>query len=326
MNSDDPLNQDANSRGGAGWFRTALLVLATFLLVMANVGYWFQNTVLDRGEFTSKVDGVLQREEASQRIGEVLAQQALSSGEIEQQIAVALPVDAALLPELLEEPLTAALTPIFAGVLTLDAVRDVIVAAVGQMHDLVVSTLEGREDGLAVEDGSIVLKLDEAAGKVLDELGVSAPQGGGDRDIGTIVLVEDVKGLDQASSLIRTLDVLVPVMLVGSVAAFGGSFALSRSTPQGFKALGYAIVIAGVASLIAWRLSTWGSSAYLDEAPGAKMMIESLASNLKVQSLILGALGVIVVLGAEKRSRNWVSETAAGHGRTSKRSARDGPP
>ena len=301
---------DTGNHRSAAWGGIALMVLATILLVMTSLGYWLKSTILDSDEFSSKVEDVLSRPEAAERIGDVLAEQALSSGEIQDRIAAELPENASFVPALLDAPLSDVTGRALARIFMLDATQEVIATAIRELHSLVVSTLEGRRDGVQVEGGSLVLHLEGVASNFLDKLGINAPQGGGDRELGTVVLVKDAKALDQASRIVRAIDEAVPFLLVGSVVAFGGAVALYRDKSRGVVVVGYAIIIAGVASLLAWRFSIWGSSAFLEEAPVARMIIDSLASNLKEQSIALVVLGAAVVILADERIRGCLSSHA----------------
>jgi hypothetical protein len=293
------------------WLRLALLVLGTVLLVVANAGYWVDNTLLDSDEFTEKVDGVLREPEATDRIADVLAQQALSDGRIQDRISNALPSNAGFLPFLLADELHDALSRTLARLLAADTAQDLLERAIRRMHDLVVSTLEGREGALDVEDGAFVLHLDEAVSNFLDSIGVSAPAALEEREVGTIVLVEDARSLDTASRLVRGVQEITPIVFVISILAFAGAVFLAENKSRGLITVGYSIVIAGVFSLIAWRLSMWSARAFLDEALVARMIIDSLASNLRLQSLFLAALGALIVVLADARIRGWIGRTVS---------------
>jgi hypothetical protein len=192
----------------------------------------------------------------------------------------------------------------------LDATQNGIETAIRALHDPVVSTLEGEDGSLAVEDGALVIHLDEAASSFLDRLGLDPPDALADRDIGTVVLVEDASALDGASQLVRGIDTAVPILLAGSFLGFVASVGLSSSKARAVNAVGYGLVIAGVCSLIVWRLGKWGSSAFLDEAPVARMLIESLSANLRLQSIVLGVVGAAIIVVADGRTRHWLAGQA----------------
>jgi hypothetical protein len=221
-----------------------------------------------------------------------------------------LPENAGFVSALLEAPLSDVTGRGIARVLQLDATQAILETAVRDLHNLVVSTLEGRRERLQVQGDALVINLDGVVTSFLDRLGISPPQGGGERSLGQVVLVEDSKELDAAASVVKAIDDAVPFLLVGSVVAFGGAVGLYRDKPRGVVVAGYAIVIAGVISLLIWRFATWGVGAYLEEAPVANMMIDSLASNLKVQSIALVVLGGAVVLLADARVRAWLAMAA----------------
>jgi hypothetical protein len=290
--------------------RVSLVVLGTILLITANAACWVQGTVLDSGEFTGKVSGVLRREEANQRIGDVLAQQVLASGELQKEISAALPQEAGFLPDLLGNQLQEVLARTLARLLMLDVTQEALEQAIRRLHDLVVSTLKGSRDGLDVENGALVIHLEGAISNLLEGLNIEAGSNLQDRDVGTVVLVRDAGSLDTASQLVRATEESVPWLIVATVLAFAASVALARHKARGLTVVGYGLVIAGVFSLIAWRLSTWGFSSFLDEAPVARMILESLVGNLRVQSLLIAGAGGVVIALADERIRGWLAGNA----------------
>lgn len=288
----------------------ALVALGTLLLILVNIAYWARETLLDSDEFSGTVSDVLRRDEATDRIGNVLAQQALNSGQVQDRIVAALPDNADFLPVLLEDQLQEVLARTISRLLSLDGTQDLIEAAVLRLHERVISTLEGREDGLSAEDGALVINLQGAVSDFMTRIGVS-PEALEERQVGRVVLVEDADSLDTASSLVRSLNTSVPLLFLGSVLTFAASVPLLVPRSSGVRRVGYGIVIAAVLSLLIWRLGMLASSAFLDERPVASMMIESLAANLRLQSFLLLAIGGALVATSDVRFRGWLARQAS---------------
>jgi hypothetical protein len=306
------MTTDTGKQGSATWGGIALMVIATILLIVTSLGYWLKSTVLDSDEFSDKVSEVLARPEATDRIGQVLADQALSSSEIQMRLESQLPENAAFLPVLLEAPLSEITARGISRFLALDATQNLVNTAVRDLHGRVVATLEGRGERLRVEDDSLVLDLGSVATGFLDRLGINPPQGGADGDFGEVVLVEDSKELDLAGTIVRVIDDAVPFLLIGSVVAYGGAVALYRDRPRGITVAGYTIVFAGFFCLLAWWIGGWATEAFLEERPVANMLIDSLASNLRVQSIALIVLGGAIALLSDERIRGWLAEVGTG--------------
>jgi hypothetical protein len=210
---------------------------------------------------------------------------------------------------LLQGQLHDVLSRLLAEAASTDAVQNLLVNAVHRLHDAVVSTLRGERGKLGVQGDSLVLDMSATVQHVFDSLGINEPAGQND-DLGTVVLIHDASALGTASSLVRALDTAVPILFVLSLVGFAAYVLLSPDKARGLRRVGYAIVIAAVASLLLWRLSNWGGSTYLGDAPIARMMIKSLVSNLRTQSLLLLAIGAVLIAVADQRVRGWIVAAA----------------
>jgi hypothetical protein len=285
----------------------ALLVLAGLLLILGNVAYWVNHSILDSNNFSDDVDGVLRRPETAQRVGDAVALRVASSGELQARLSAELPERLSFLPVLLEGQIQDLISTAVSRVVMLDVTQAAIDAAVRNLHQIVVETLENRRRLTSLQGNSIVLNLDMAVDDTLSRLGVSAERLQS-RDLGTVVLVENAKPLRQASILVRSIETAVPVLFAGALLAIGASFVLSPNKIKCLSATGYCLVFAGLVSLALWGLAILAASDFLSGHPVAFELVKSLANALKWQSIFFVIIGGLAVLGADHRVRDQIAQ------------------
>jgi hypothetical protein len=297
----------ANPRGRPRWPVLVLLVLGSILLILANAGYWVQHTLIDSNEFSNNVDGVLEDPDTATRVGDVLARRILESGELQREIAQALPAEASFLPILLEDDLEGILSRAIARTIESSTVQAALDRAIRELHTMVVSILEGKDSNLVIEDNQLVLDLNPVVSSVFDRLNIEEPQRLRDGDLGRVVLVRDARYLDIASTIVRGIETAVPVLIVLTIAALGASVVISQDRERGVVYVGYMVLLAGVISLVVWKIANIAFDEFLGSTLGARDLLESLTANLRAQSIFLIVLGAAVGLIADARVRAFVS-------------------
>lgn len=285
------------------------------LLLVANVGFWLRETILDSGAFTNRVEAVLEKPEGQDHLGELLARQTIESGEIQDRVAEVLPDEIDFLPFLVEAQAQDLLKQLFSYVLGLDTTRAVVVEALPPLHQLLVDTLKGQREGLDIEDDSLVLDLREVVSLVLERLGIDEPDAVEERlddwEAGRIVLVSDVQYLDMVSIGVRTVNTATPILIVLSLGLLVAGVVVSNARESSLLRTGYAVAIVGLVSLLIWRISGWVFAATMDAEPLARMMLNELLTNYRLQSLILILIGVVICLAANARVRSTVAQLSA---------------
>jgi len=290
--------------------RVALLVLATVLLFAANVGTWFRSTVLDSSEFASTVSGVLQQREATDRVRDVLATQALASDELQAKIEALTPTEGSFASALLENELHTLVARLIERLLGLDALQDVVEQSIERVHAALLSFLKDERAGLTLADGRLVLDLRGVLAELFTRLGLSVPERLQEEGAGEVVLMEDASQLDRVSAFVRGIDELVPVLLVLAIAAGLAYVLLAPDRIRGVALCGYGIVAAGLASLILWRLSDRAFESFLSERPLAVMLLDGLTSDLRLQSIGLVVFGAAVAVAADRRVMRLAADVA----------------
>jgi hypothetical protein len=292
--------------------RVALLVLATVLLFAANVGTWFRSTVLDSSEFASTVDDVLSKPEATDRVSDVLATQALASDELQVKIEALLPSEGPFVSALLENELHTLVARLIERILSLDALQNVVEQAIERMHATLLSFLKD-ERVATLEDGRLVLDLNGVLTELFTRLGLAVPERLQAEGSGEVVLMEDASQLDKLSAFVKGIDELVPVLLVLAIVAGLAYVWLAPDRVRAARLCGYAIVVAGLASLLVWRLADRAFETLLSERPLAVMLLDGLTSDLRSQSIGLMVFGAAVAVAADRRVMRLVAD-AGGRG------------
>jgi hypothetical protein len=288
--------------------------LATVLLFAANVGTWFRSTVLDSSEFASTVDGVLQKPEATDRVSDVLATQALASDELQLKIEALVPSEGPFVSALLENELHTLVARLIERILSLDALQNVVEQAIERTHAALLSFLKDEREGLTLADGRLVLDLSGVLTELFTRLGLTVPERLQTEGAGEVVLMEDASQLDSLSAFVRGIDELVPLLLVLAIVAGLAYVFLAPDRVRAARLCGYGIVAAGLASLILWRLSDRTFESLLSERPLAVMLLDGLTSDLRAQSIGLMVFGGAVAVAADRRVMRLVADGAGrGH-------------
>ncbi|HWC31449.1 MAG TPA: hypothetical protein VG845_15350 [Dehalococcoidia bacterium] len=285
-----------------------LAVIATLLLIVGNHGAWVRLALLDSDNFSDTVTDVLQEPEATSRISEVLAEQALASPELQARIEETLPREGPLLTSLLQNELENVVARSLQRILELEAIRDVLRAAISNLHSVLVGLLEGRRENITVEDDRLVLNLRGVLENLFNELGVSLPQQLQSTNAGEVVLMEDASSLDALGTLIRGIDEGTPGVLLLAFLGYVGCTFASPSRRRGIAISGFGILIAGIVCLLVWRMAGWAFGEFLNERPVARMLLDGLIESFRWQSLALVVLGVLLVVASDGRVVRWLSQ------------------
>jgi hypothetical protein len=285
-------------------------VLAAVLLFAANVGTWFRSTVLDSSEFASTVDDVLSKPEATDRVSDVLATQALASDELQVKIEALLPSEGPFVSALLENELHTLVARLIERILGLEALQNVVEQAIERMHAALLSFLKDEREGLTLADGRLVLDLSGVLTELFTRLGLTVPERLQTEGAGEVVLMEDASQLDKLSAFVKGIDELVPLLLVLAIVAGLAYVFLAPDRIRAARVCGYGIVAAGLASLILWRLSDRAFESLLSERPLAVMLLDGLTSDLRTQSIALMVFGAVVAVAADRRVMRLVADGA----------------
>jgi hypothetical protein len=298
---------------------TLSLVAGSVLLFAANLLIWVNSTVFDSSEFAETVDGVLDEPEVKDRLAQVLAQQALASGEVEAELVARLPENVSFLEPVVTTQLEPALERVLRTLLDSGFVGNLRNEVLLTLHSQLISILEDDDTALRAQGDDLVLDLSVLFERLLDRLNVEPPErlGGADAPArllggdGTVVLLEDTTGLREASLFVENRTELSAVLLGASIICFGAAILFNRDKRQGLTSTGYAVIGVGLATLLLIFLGNWGLESAAEERIVLREGVKALESNLKLQALGLMVLGACLVAATDRKVIAWAGSVEA---------------
>jgi hypothetical protein len=288
---------------GAG----SLLVLGFLALFVANLLIWLDSSIFDSEEFAKSVDSTLDQPAVQQRIGEVIAAEAVEAGDLTTRVQNRLPEEASFLSPIIETQLQDLIARLTQELLARGIGEDIRNEITIQLHQRLVGVLEDDDQGLVRAEGNqLVLNLAGAGTRVFDRLGITPParlQGGaeGSSTFGQVVLLDDVTGLDQASFFVTNRQTIQVISLAVAIAALVGAIFLSRDRRRGVSRAGYAVLLVGLLTILIVAGVNLVLEAQFEERIAARELLKALEDNLRVQSLALLIAGICIVVLTDRR-------------------------
>lgn len=280
----------------------ALLVGGGLLLFLANLLLWLNSAIFNSDNFTQTVDQVLDKPEVQSRLGDVLAAEAVQSGDLETRLRDRLPIEVAFLSPIVASELQDLLGRVAARLLASDFLGDQRDQVIRLLHSRLLAVLEGDDAVVQAQGDRLVLDMGDTLERVFDRIGVTPPERlQGAADSGQVVILDDVTGLAQASFFVRHRQELTWLALIGSVGAFGLVLLTSRPLSTGVSRTGYAVMLVGLLTLLAVFVTNAGLNSIAGERVVAREMLKALETDLKWQSVGWVVLGACVVAIADKR-------------------------
>ncbi|MDY7103579.1 MAG: hypothetical protein S0880_20555 [Actinomycetota bacterium] len=294
-------------RLGAGAARrigmVVLLAVAVVLLVAANVATWVERTALDNDEFTAVASDIVRREAVTDALAIGVTERIFERVDAAELARDALPENA----QVLAGPLAGAVRSF-----TEDAVREVLRSdqfavvwseAVRLSHENAVSVITGEGDLARVEDGQVVLDLDELVERVLarlDERGLTLFENGAPVELGTFVLFESgqVETLERSVDWLDRLATWLPLLAVGLAV---GVVLVAIDRRRAVAQVGLAVAAAMALTLVIVRIArreALGQIVLERRRAAADEMWDAVIDGLRTQTVAVLLVGLILALGA----------------------------
>lgn len=279
----------------------SLVVLGAIALFAANALVWVDSTLLNSDGFSSAMNTALDKPEVEQRIADVLAQRVVESGEIQQRVDAELPPNLAIVARVAAPQLEDVIAQVALRVLESDLTGNVRDAVILRFHSTIIGVLEDRDGLVGTQGNSIVLDLREVVDRIFARLGIATPAAAQQEDFGQVVIVRDASGLKEASFFVRNRTEIAVGSLIVAACLFGAAVLIDRNHRHGLLLCGYGIAVTGLVTL----LLVWGGNQVLEssaqERTVLRAIVDSLESNLKLQSLALTVLGVCLIAAFDRR-------------------------
>jgi hypothetical protein len=314
MNSASNLEGQAGDLGAArtsiGALAISLLVLAGVFLFIANLLFWIDTTVFNRGQFTDAVQDTLDKPQVQQRLGEVIASQVVQSERLQTRVEEQVPERySAAVPIVINqaEPVVANIaTRIIGSELTGQITREVVPT----LYTELLAILEDDDRRLGVQGDSLVLHMGGTADAVFQRLGIEPPasEGGGTSAHGDFVLVKDASYLGLTADLVKNRQEITIAMLIGAVASLGGAAWKIRNGREALQKISIVVVAVGIMTLLVVLISNWLLADLFEENVGWRELIKSFEVNLEQQSIALILIGAVGIMLTEAGVRRFIMD------------------
>ena len=217
-----------------------LLCLGVLLLLLANVLFWINGTLLNSDNFADAVDETMAKPEVQDRMATVISQEAAPEVDLQARLRTTLPDEVQFLVPLVGDSVTEELLyRLSLRLLSADITADARDAVVRNLHEQVIATLEGDDDkALKAQGNSLVLDLRPIVRGVFERVGLPIParlEQAGAQGKGVIVLVDDNQGLGAASFFVSNRVVFLVLALVAAIACLASAAWLSRTACEVFR-------------------------------------------------------------------------------------------
>jgi hypothetical protein len=276
---------------------TALLVLATLFTTAFGFSLWAKRQALDTDNWVDTSSALLEHDEIRQAVGLFIIDRTYQSDEVEARLEQLLPPR--LVP--LAKPAAAGLKQIAqrnAGrVLGTDLALQAWETANRTAHQTLLRIIESdaAEDGVSLQLRTLFEQMASATGLPPSAVEKLPPEV-------TSLQVAGPGQVETARDLLDTFRTLVWVLLVLSVATFGGAIALSPDRRRTVLTVGGCFILVGIALLAIRRLAGSFVVDALADAPNAHAVADEvwgIATSLLVDVAQGGILlGLFLVLGA----------------------------
>jgi hypothetical protein len=305
------------SAPGSRWLSIAsalLLVLAAIFLFLGNLLIWVNSSVLDSKNFSAAVDDVLDKPEVQDRLANVLAQQAVDSGVIQEEVNTRVPEQVSFLAPVVNGQLETILAEAARRLLATDLAGSVERDLTQRLHGQLLAILTDDQSVLQVQGDSLVFDLNELLDRLFQRAGAKPPQRlqqEADK-FGTFVILDDTTGLRQASWLLKNREEIIFGLMAGSVVSFGLAFAAKPDKGKAINATGYAVFWVGVLTFLIIVIGNVVLAQAAPERTVARELLKALEDNLRWQSFGLLVLGACLVVASDQRALGAIDKLESG--------------
>lgn len=280
-----------------------LLALGGLLALSANATVWANRVVFNTDRFTANVNRALDDPKVQQQLSVRLSDIIIEQGDVNTRLANDLPPGLKPLAGPVENAASESIQRATLRVLQSPRGREILDGAIRGVHSQVVAILENESDAVAVQNGEVVLDLNQVLGEVAQELGVGAPNGLVSRldlppDAGTIVIAGDANRASTISSVVSLHGEIVWALVGATLLAFGAAVLVSKKRRATVRNIGFVLVVVGILGAIA-LVPIRGVVASLAGNPdAARVLFNDLVVGYRWQSLAVIFVGGLIALGA----------------------------
>jgi hypothetical protein len=239
----------AKKRIGAG-----LAVLGTFLAVLAIFGVWAQRQILENDKWVETSEQLLQSDAVRAALSNYLVDELYANVDVEAELAAALPPRlqplAGPAANQLRDVAVRSADRLLASPRALKAWR----RANGAAHRQFIDVVKDEGDVVGTGGGEVRLNLQQLLVEVGGRAGVADKLAGKLPPEAASLLIMQSDQLETAQEIVNALRPIAWILLLLSLASFGGAIALAGDRRRALLTAGLCVVLAGVTVLALRRL------------------------------------------------------------------------
>ncbi|MBK9179208.1 MAG: hypothetical protein IPM45_06465 [Acidimicrobiales bacterium] len=278
-----------------------LLVVGSLLAVLANVGLWTRNVVLDTDTYVDTVAALPQNPEVARALAVFSVDELFTQVDVEQKIEDALPEDFQFLTGPAESAVRGFAEDAATTVIQSNAFDTIWTAAQRQAHGQARGLLlDGNGVLVTTSGGELQLRLGALVNATLDELGTTGRDLFSNLDIpddvGTVTVAEN-DTIRQARTAVQTLNWSPLLLVLLSLLCFAGTVALWPRHRRGLVAVCIGVIVVMGLTLFAIAVGQAVGVSRIDDPTyraGAEAALGILDQGLAEQTRTLLLLALLV--------------------------------
>ena len=318
-------NDAAKATGGDRSHRIlvgVLVVVGALLVLVSTVSVWIRDAALDTDVWVDQSGQLLESPDVREALAVYIVDQAYSAGDVQQRLEEGLPEELRPLSGPIAAQLQGVAYEAAARALARPRVQELWQTANGVAHERIVAVLEGESERVTLENGNVVLELDQLVADVAARVGAgegatTTLQG----RVEPIVLVQSDE-LDAAQTSVRILKALSFWPFLLGLALWAGAVYLAHGRRrETVRAIAVSLVVLGVILLVVRRI---GGNVMVDSLVEAESVkpaaavfwstFTTLLHESAIAGVVIGVLGLVWtwLSGPTRRAtaiREWLAPT-----------------
>jgi len=279
----------------------ALVVLGALLVLVSTVSVWVRDAALDTDAWVDQSGQLLESPHVQEALAVYIVDQAYSAGDVQQRLEAGLPEELRPLSGPIAAQLQGVAYDAAARALARPRVQELWRTANGLAHERIVAVLEGESERVALEDGNVVLDLDQLVANVAERVGAGEGSTATLQDrVEPIVLVQSDE-LDAAQTAVRLVKALSFWPFLLGLALWAGAVYLAHGRRrETVRAIALSLVLLGLILLIVRRIGGNVIVGSLVEAesvkPAAAVFWSTFTTLLResaIAGVVIGLLGLL---------------------------------
>ena len=292
---------EKEKRSGHRVLVPVLVALGALLILVSTVSVWVRDAALDTDVWVDQSGQLLESPEVQEALAVYIVDQAYSAGDVQQRLQEGLPEELQPLSGPIASQLQGVAYEAAARALARPRVQELWRTANGLAHERIVAVLEGESERVTLEDGNLVLDLDQLVANVAERVGAgegatTTLQG----RVEPIVLVESDE-LDAAQTTVRLVKALSFWPFLIGLALWAGAVYLAHGRRrETVRAIALSLVALGLILLVVRRI---GGTVIVDSLvqaesvkPAAVVFWTTFTTLLResaIAGVVIGVLGLV---------------------------------